>query len=834
MVDDVVVCSLIGKGRSNFQMQNSKTTQRVIGLLLAVVIFAVPVLAQQRRAAPPRRVAPAAAVSEPAPTFDSLLAAESYKVYCEIRGVGGLIQSAAVDDLLDPVMKLGKPPKEFRTAVKWLKAHSNIIAGSRMLVAAWPSRPNLPMVVVAIEFSSPEEAKKFYPELRDFLPQLLPTPTPMPASSSMSHGNPSLMPAAETEVVRTELVTARMASGQTAEVVAQAQPTPSLPPYQMMQAGSLVLISDKAFTLRNLRPRGSKALEEDNNFLQARSRFASESIFLYIDLKAIEREEQDQQKKREQEEEKRAEAEKANPPKVEASPEPATEELMAEQLRAQQAEVQRLPSPEVMEPTPDPPPANNATLAAGPAPDGAPFISLYSALFGGESKWPEAIGAALVAEGDAYIVRTLIINKAENKGNAIPFLPQFVSGPAIAPESAGIFPADIDLFVAISLDYPQVYEGMLKAIAHTNELSRKYSSRQEVRDEVPPESPFAVYERKLGLKIKEDLLPLFGNELALALMKKPAKPELAAKPVEEKPASVGPYENTVSVNPNPIIAISVKDREAVQRLIPKIIEALGLKGANLLAQTEKRDGTEIVSYADFFSYAFVGNFLVLSPDPWETRHVVDAYLNHQTLSSDSHFRNFTRWQPRQVLGQVYVAPDLMETYNPFGRRSASVNVKMNDFLSRLSPLIEPTTYALTNDGSGPLHELHIPRNLLMWMLGSTFAVADASVPQRNEAMAQGSLRTVHSAEVTFQATHGNGQYATLDELIAANLISKEMIEKYGYRIEVTVSGKKFEATAVPIEYGVTGTLSYFIDENGNLRGGDHGGAPASASDQPIN
>jgi hypothetical protein len=801
---------------------------RLVSFFVAIFIFVAPVLAQQqRRAAPPRRAAP---------TFDSLLAAESYKVYCEIRGVGGLIQSAAVDDLVDPVMKLGKPPKEFRTAVKWLKAHSNIMAGSRMLVAAWPSRPNLPMVVVAIEFSSPEEAKKFYPELRDFLPQLLPTPTPTPASISISPGKPSLMPAAETEVVRTELVPVRMAADQTAAVVAQPQPTPTLPPYQMMQAGSLVLISDKAFTLRNLRPRGSRALEEDNNFLQARSRFASESIFLYIDLKAIEKEEQDQQKKREQEEEKRAEAEKANPPKVEASPDLATEELMAEQLRAQQAEEQRLPSPEVIEPTPNPTPANNASLAAGPAPDGAPFISLYSALFGGESKWPEAIGAALVAEGDSYIVRTLIINKPENKGNAIPFLPQFVSGPAIAPESAGIFPADVDLFVTVSLDYPQVYEGMLKAIAHTDELSRKYSSRQAGRDEAPPESPFAIYEKKLGLKIKDDLLPLFGNELALALMKKPAKPvELAANPVEDKPASVGPYENTVNVSPNPIIAISVRDREAVQRLIPKIIEAMGLKGANLLAQTEKRDGTEIVSYAGFFSYAFVEEFLVLSPDPRETRHVVDAYLNHQTLSSDSHFRNFTRWQPRQVLGQVYVAPDLMETYNPFGRGiSRSVNVKMNDFMSRLSPLIEPTTYALTNDGSGPLHELHIPRNLLMWMIGSTFAVADASVPQRNEAMAQGSLRTVYSAEVTFQATHGDGQYATLDELIAANLIRKEMFEKYGYRIEVTVSGKKFEATAVPIEYGVSGTISYFIDETGNLRGGDHGGGSASVSDQPIN
>ncbi len=32
-----------------------------------------------------------------------------------------------------------------------------------------------------------------------------------------------------------------------------------------------------------------------------------------------------------------------------------------------------------------------------------------------------------------------------------------------------------------------------------------------------PESPFAAYEKKLGLKIKEDVLPLFGNEIALSV-----------------------------------------------------------------------------------------------------------------------------------------------------------------------------------------------------------------------------------------------------------------------------------------------------------------------------
>jgi hypothetical protein len=50
---------------------------------------------------------------------------------------------------------------------------------------------------------------------------------------------------------------------------------------------------------------------------------------------------------------------------------------------------------------------------------------------------------------------------------------------------------------------------------------------------------------------------------------------------------------------------------------------------------------------------------------------------------------------------------------------------------------------------------------------------------------------------------------------------------------VTASADRFEATAVPIEYGVTGTLSYFIDESGVLRAGDHGGGLASIADEPV-
>ncbi|HEV7798209.1 MAG TPA: DUF3352 domain-containing protein [Pyrinomonadaceae bacterium] len=817
-----------------------KSIHRLITLLLIVLFVSSPLLAQQRRNAPPRKPA-VAETPEPMPTFDSLLAAESYKVYCEVRGVGGLIRSPAVNDLLDPVMKLGRPPKELKTVVKWINAHAEILAGSRMMVAGWASRPKLPTVLIAIEFSSSEEAKKFYPELRDFLPTLLPTPTPTPDPA------PSPTPTPKRAAMSGDSTNAGLPQANITAVppkashelrpVAEPQPPPVLP-YQMRQVGSLVLISDTTFTLRDLRPRGSKPLEEDQNFILARNRFASESLFLYVDVKSIETEEKSRQQKWEEEEQKRIEAEAANPPKV--------EEKMAEEaeLTAPAEEDQPPPAPEpsvsaelVLEEAP--PASARGTLSAEPqsatAEAGPMFVSLYSALFGGESKWPEAVSAALVLEGDAYVVRTLVINGPENKGLAIPFAPQFVSGPPIVPESPNIFPADTNLFVSVSLDYPQIYEGMLKALANAEARAKK-NLGGVLNEGPPPESPFAFYEKKLGLKIKDDLLPLLGNELALALPKKAPSPSptLTNPGAEKTTADSGEQQTTKSADPTPVIAIAVKDREAVARLIPKLIEGLGFKGASLLAQTEKKDGTEITSYAGVFSYAFIGDFLIVSPDAAETRRTVDAYLNHQTLSSDSHFRNFTHWQPRQVLGQVYVGPDLMETYNPFSRgMGGSVNARTNDYLSRLSPLIEPTTYVLSNDGSGPLHELHIPRNLLLWMIGSSMVAAEASPLRGDEAAAQSLLRTVHSAEMTFQATTGNGRYGNLAELVAANLVIKESLTRSGYSIEVSASDDKFEAIAVPVEYRITGTLSYFIDESGVLRAGDHAGAAATASDQPV-
>ena len=146
-------------------------------LLLLLTVLPVTTAAQQKRQTParpqpkthPRRPAPA-------PTFDTLLPADSYTIYAEVRGAGQFIRSNAVNELLEPVLKLAGPPKEFKSVIKWLNAHADEVMTSRLLVAMWPTNKNLPQSIIAVEFASAEEATKFVTPLNEFLPTVLPTP----------------------------------------------------------------------------------------------------------------------------------------------------------------------------------------------------------------------------------------------------------------------------------------------------------------------------------------------------------------------------------------------------------------------------------------------------------------------------------------------------------------------------------------------------------------------------------------------------------------------------------------------------------------------------------
>ena len=106
-------------------------------LFLLLTILPITTAAQQKRQTPARPQPKTTPV--PAPTFDTLLPADSYTIYAEVRGAGQFIRSNAVNELLEPVLKLAGPPKEFKSVIKWLNAHADEVMTSRLLVAMWPT-----------------------------------------------------------------------------------------------------------------------------------------------------------------------------------------------------------------------------------------------------------------------------------------------------------------------------------------------------------------------------------------------------------------------------------------------------------------------------------------------------------------------------------------------------------------------------------------------------------------------------------------------------------------------------------------------------------------------
>jgi hypothetical protein len=242
-------------------MHKAKLSHHLISLIVATVILAAPLVGQQRNTAP-KRPAPVEPV-EPAPTLDTLLAADTFKVYAEVRGFGALLQSPAAADLLEPMMKLGGSSPEMKLMLNWLNAHAEVLTTSRVVIAGWPATPNLPSVLLAVELSSVEEAKKFDRELRGFIPTLLPTPTPTPTPgltpeptpgpSPGTTSGPSLqVPSAaviadgptRTGETRAVLVAGPVANAQAVQTASPAPivpPTPAAPPYYIKQVGTLLL-----------------------------------------------------------------------------------------------------------------------------------------------------------------------------------------------------------------------------------------------------------------------------------------------------------------------------------------------------------------------------------------------------------------------------------------------------------------------------------------------------------------------------------------------------------------------------------------------------------------
>jgi len=121
----------------------------------------------------------------------------------------------------------------------------------------------------------------------------------------------------------------------------------------------------------------------------------------------------------------------------------------------------------------------------------------------------------------------------------------------------------------------------------------------------------------------------------------------------------------------------------------------------------------------------------------------------------------------------------------------------------------------------------------------------ASRRAANEGSAQSSLRTIHSAEGTYQATVGSGNYGTRAQLGAQSLIDPVLTtgSKSGYNFAVTptdlvvgVSPATFYGTGVPqvtAGVGQTGTRRFGVGTDGVMHGDSAGGLAAYANEAAV-
>jgi hypothetical protein len=861
--------------------------RRTVATLLLLLALLTPCFAQRPSAAPhtPKPASPIQAPkpqpAAPAVTFDTLLAADSYAIYGEVRGIGQYLNSKEVSELTAPLGLTGGAPQELLDLFAFARAHEESLLTARLLFAGLPARPKLPEGFAAIELSSPEQAQKFETDLRKFLTTHLPPATSEPSNTTttttttttptgQTARGPVLVATMQTDAQRTEVRRMNRAKEKAA--------APSPPPFHLARTGTLLVLSDKPFTLADLRPADAPLLADEPGFQAARARFAHEMLFLYVNTKRIERNSNEQRAKYEREAEKQhAEEERTRKPgdgaKTEitiAAPATGNTDTEASAPASSGANANGNTSgDEANKPNPDEATRHELTPEVNAAPEVAKsepppaeeekkltpeeaaqaekqraaeqlFSALPSVLFGGltnSNNWPESIAAAVELTDNELVVRALFVGEgADRPARPIPFVPVLLSGPALTPEAASVVPADTDILVSASLDLPQMYDYVASALGILDVATR---TGEDAKRE-PFAAQLAGFEKTNGFRIKEDLLASLSNEIAIAA------------PAQWLGLRRGPAAKAGAAGNGPIIIIALNDKRALQNLLPRALDSVGLKGISTQQLLEKRGDVELLTLSQG-SVAFIDRFLVIAPDAATMRHIADAYNNRETLANSADFRNAQGWQPRQVLGQIYVSSGLLK--NAFEDPKVALeeieDPTVRDMLLKLNAEPGPITHALTKDDQGLLHELHIPKDVLSLMSADALISQQLAPLRSHEGQAHYALQGLAEAEAAYKQKHG--KYATLEDFKQLADEAEKRAEAdnnndsddtdegaggfvpqaEGYEFRLSISGDKFEATATPTIYRKTGRHSFYIDQTGVLRAADLNGKPADANAPPV-
>ncbi len=832
-------------------------------LVVTVSLLLVPLRAQRPApkptpaTAPPASQTPATEQSSPAITFDTLLSADAYGIYAEMRMVGRHAGSQELSQLLAPFgLGGGGTPDELLGLYEFIRSHADALMSSRLMFATMAARPGLPEMLLAVEMSSVEEARKFVPELRQLAADLAAPPTDASTSArtvaaSGAVGTSDSTPRRGRQ--RTRATTEKAAGGTRAK-----QSAPPL--FQVKRAGSLIAMSATNFAFKDLHRKDQALLVNEPGFQAARTRFSTDALFVYFNTVRMnsstqQRMEAFEKEYRRQEELAAAEAHKRDAADADTIIEAVTPQGPGDDGNANMradgnanvsattnanantsnmnvaAPMEDDAPPAPPEPTPTPSPKSEKELEEERQREQSrQFMqTLGGFVFGGQGgmdTWPESVGVGASLEGDALVVRGLFVNQSEDQAlRPIPFLPVLLSGPSIAAEAPAVLPANTDIFLSVSLDLPQMYDYVASMMKLAEFLPAQEDGKNKFGEQL------TAFEKTNNFRIREELIAALGNEIAVGMSGR----QFFGSRAGTRPDGAAPPSG-------PIVVVALNDKESLQKLLPRVLNAIGFAGATEQSVIEKHGEVEVITFSNG-TLAFIDRFLVGAPDAATMRRVIDAYNGGETLAHSERFRDATNWHSKQAIGQVYIANAMLK--GMFQEVVQSIDdiddPAIRAYLMQLDPEPGAVTHLATRESNGLMHELRLPKNLLSLFAANSLVSQKLSTIRNNESMAQWRLRAVSTAQSAYKEK--NGRYGTVEELIASGIIeqmydenptdkTRASVDTEGYEIKIFVSGDKFEATATPTGYPKLGRRSFYIDQTGSLRGGDAGGKPASES-MPI-
>lgn len=783
--------------------------------------------------------------AEPDLSVEEMLAADSYTVYLELRRVGTLARSEEVKSAVASLRLIGgEEAKPLIDIYGFVSNNAEALGESRVVVTSMPARAEVPQALMAVELESTEAAVAFEPKLRRMLGERVP---------QVKHAIAGVAP----EPVVPKPDTVERARG-------AAKPPPA--DFALRRVGRWLLAADAPFTLKRLRGEESQPrLADSTRFQSVRARFASDSLFVYVDTNVaqqgwalqMQRASEGQQPPQDTTQTSVVVTQSAPgtaephvvigigpgtgekpPDNPEAQPEPTGQpdetepapEMSAEERSAIDEEERTVAvADEAAEKAAAAPPSEEEVAVSG-------MGRVLSGLWGGVPRIPGAVALGASLDRGALAFRLAVENTPDGTISLIPFLPNVVSGPPVTGETASVAPADAELFIAGSLDWTQIYNSTLgSASVNPAALAASFSGDEgDAKAERQPtvDETVAAVEKLFGFKFKEDLLPALGNEVAISLPLNTGDFGLG------RPRTGGEEKKEEhEAEPGFVFIAALNNPDRVREILPRALVVFGFASLGTPQRAEKRKGFDIhiLGASDGFSYAIINNFLV-GGELKAVRHCIDSFDARQTLASTNVYRDAIAWQTKQKLLHLYLSDSVMKSAleETKKRSGGSTDPVVRALLAQLEVAeTAPASYEATNEGDVVMHEVRLPISLVRsYALTLAVSAKDYQVIM-NEMMTVYALNRIAGAQSAYKDERKKGHFGTFEELVAEELLEKTFLENNEYKFELEIAGDKFEVSATPKSYGKTGRRSFILDQTGTVRAADHKGQPANTDDPAV-